>query len=50
MHNPFYDITTGCNSNDPTTADSLTYYCANPATIWSPAGAPSNMHAARLVA
>jgi len=27
-HNPFYDITTGCNSNDVTTAGGLSYYCA----------------------
>ena len=29
-HYPFYNITSGCNSNDVTAADSLTYYCANP--------------------
>jgi kumamolisin len=29
QHNPFYDITTGCNSNDQTTNNSLTYYCAH---------------------
>jgi hypothetical protein len=28
-HNPFYDITTGCNSNDQTIAHSLTSYCAH---------------------
>jgi kumamolisin len=27
-HYPFYDITSGCNSNDVTTLDSLAYYCA----------------------
>jgi xanthomonalisin len=27
-HYPFYDITSGCNSNDVTAADSLTYFCA----------------------
>jgi Pro-kumamolisin, activation domain/Bacterial Ig-like domain (group 3) len=27
-HDPFYDITTGCNSNDITTAGDLPYYCA----------------------
>jgi kumamolisin len=29
-HNPFYDITAGCNANDITAAYSLTYYCASP--------------------
>jgi hypothetical protein len=27
-HYPFYDITSGCNSNDITVHDKLTYYCA----------------------
>ncbi|HEX4005347.1 MAG TPA: protease pro-enzyme activation domain-containing protein [Acidobacteriaceae bacterium] len=27
-HNPFYDMTSGCNDNDVTTADGLVYYCA----------------------
>jgi kumamolisin len=27
-HYPFYDITSGCNSNDATVADSLAYFCA----------------------
>jgi Pro-kumamolisin, activation domain/Bacterial Ig-like domain (group 3) len=27
-HNPFYDITSGCNNNDVTTAFGLGYYCA----------------------
>jgi pro-kumamolisin-like protein/ASPM-SPD-2-Hydin domain-containing protein/centrosomal CEP192-like protein len=27
-HNPFYDITSGCNNNNVTTADGLGYYCA----------------------
>jgi len=27
-HNPFYDMTSGCNDNDVTEADSLIYYCA----------------------
>jgi hypothetical protein len=27
-HYPFYDITSGCNSNDVTIAKNLTYYCA----------------------
>jgi len=27
-HYPFYDITSGCNSNDVTAADGLGYYCA----------------------
>jgi len=27
-HYPFYDITSGCNSNDVTIAKSLTFYCA----------------------
>ncbi|MGO9271824.1 MAG: protease pro-enzyme activation domain-containing protein [Terriglobia bacterium] len=29
-HYPFYNISSGCNSNDVTAADNLTYYCANP--------------------
>ena len=28
-HNPFYDQTTGCNSNNITQAGDLTYYCAH---------------------
>ena len=28
-HNPFYDITSGCNSNDITAAGKLSYYCAS---------------------
>jgi len=28
-HYPFYDILSGCNSNDVTAADGLTYYCAS---------------------
>jgi len=28
QHNPFYDITKGCNSNDITAEFGLTYYCA----------------------
>lgn len=40
-HNPYYDITAGCNSNDITAAGSLTYYCAGPgydkATGWGSA-------------
>ena len=27
-HNPYYDITSGCNNNDVTTANGLGYYCA----------------------
>ncbi len=27
-HNPFYDITSGCNSNDITVAGNLSYFCA----------------------
>ncbi len=27
-HNPFYDITSGCNNNDVTTFYGLSYYCA----------------------
>ena len=27
-HNPFYDMTSGCNNNDVTVANSLIYYCA----------------------
>ena len=27
-HHPFYDITSGCNNNDVTTANGLGYYCA----------------------
>ena len=29
-HNPFYNMLSGCNSNDATKADSLTFYCAGP--------------------
>lgn len=29
-HYPFYDITSGCNSNDVTAAYGLNYYCAGP--------------------
>jgi subtilase family serine protease len=29
QHNPFYDITTGCNSNDQTINNSLTSFCAH---------------------
>jgi subtilase family serine protease len=29
QHNPFYDITTGCNSNDQTVNNGLTSYCAH---------------------
>jgi hypothetical protein len=29
-HYPFYDIKTGCNSNDVTTANKINYYCAAP--------------------
>ncbi|UWZ86261.1 S53 family peptidase [Occallatibacter riparius] len=29
QHNPFYDITTGCNSNDQTATYSLTSYCSH---------------------
>jgi len=28
QHNPYYDITSGCNSNNITTAGKLTYFCA----------------------
>jgi YVTN family beta-propeller protein len=28
-HNPFYDITSGCNSNDVTAANNITPYCAS---------------------
>jgi hypothetical protein len=27
-HNPYYDITTGCNSNDVTAANNLNFFCA----------------------
>lgn len=27
-HNPFYDMTTGCNSNDATSHDHLNFFCA----------------------
>jgi hypothetical protein len=30
-HVPYYDITSGCNSNDITAASGLTYYCAHSA-------------------
>ena len=29
-HYPFYDITSGCNSNDVTLLNNLTFYCAGP--------------------
>jgi hypothetical protein len=29
-HYPFYDITSGCNNNDITQKDQLTYFCAGP--------------------
>jgi hypothetical protein len=29
-HDPFYDMLSGCNDNDITTADGLVYYCAAP--------------------
>ncbi len=40
-HNPFYDITSGCNNNNVTVADNLFYYCAytgyDPITGWGSA-------------
>jgi len=40
-HNPFYDMTSGCNNNDVTVADNLVYYCAytgyDPVTGWGSA-------------
>jgi len=33
-HNPYYDITSGCNNNDVTSLYSLGYYCAG--TGWDP--------------
>jgi Bacterial Ig-like domain (group 3)/Pro-kumamolisin, activation domain len=37
-HNPFYDITSGCNNNNITALDDLNYYCAgvgwDPVTGW----------------
>ncbi len=40
-HNPFYDMTSGCNDNDVTVADDLFYYCAysgyDPITGWGSA-------------
>ena len=30
QHNPYYDITSGCNSNNITTAGKLKYFCAGP--------------------
>ena len=29
-HDPFYDTTSGCNSNDVTTANGLNFFCAGP--------------------
>jgi kumamolisin len=29
-HSPFYDTTSGCNSNDQTQTNNLAYYCAEP--------------------
>jgi hypothetical protein len=43
MHYPFYDITTGCNSNDQTSAHSLTYYCAHSSYDLVTGWGPSNM-------
>ena len=40
-HNPFYDMTSGCNNNDVTVANNLVYYCAytgyDPITGWGSA-------------
>ncbi|RXH57861.1 fibronectin type III domain protein [Granulicella sibirica] len=40
-HDPFYDMTSGCNSNDVTVANNLFYYCAytgyDPITGWGSA-------------
>jgi hypothetical protein len=40
-HNPFYDMTSGCNNNDITSAYGLYYYCAysgwDPVTGWGSA-------------
>jgi hypothetical protein len=40
-HNPFYDMTSGCNNNDITVADDLFFYCAytgyDPITGWGSA-------------
>lgn len=40
-HNPFYDMTSGCNDNDDTTYWGLVYYCAysgyDPVTGWGSA-------------
>ncbi len=40
-HNPFYDMTSGCNDNDITVADDLFYFCAyagyDPITGWGSA-------------
>ena len=40
-HNPFYDMTSGCNNNDITVADNLVFYCAysgyDPITGWGSA-------------
>jgi hypothetical protein len=30
QHNPFYDMISGCNSSDATTADKLKYFCTAP--------------------
>jgi subtilase family serine protease len=43
MHFPFYDITTGCNSNDQTATNNLTYYCAHSSYDLVTGWGPSNM-------
>ncbi len=43
QHNPFYDITSGCNSNDQTATNSLTYYCAHSSYDLVTGWGPSNM-------
>src|SRR6185437_3537366 len=43
MHYPFYDITTGCNSNDQTTNHSLLFFCAHSSYDLVTGWGPSNM-------
>jgi ribosomal protein S11 len=45
QHNPFYNMLSGCSSNDATQQDGLTYYCAGPGNSFdiSSTGAQYNL-------
>ncbi|HET6175723.1 MAG TPA: protease pro-enzyme activation domain-containing protein, partial [Candidatus Sulfotelmatobacter sp.] len=43
QHFPFYDITSGCNSNDQTATYSLSYFCAHSSYDLVTGWGPSNM-------